>query len=202
MLIVRRLAIAFLVSFVLVASILLRLSFLSDKKADRSIILIATKFGTETTTHADFVDKLIWNTKLHQKATLKIFLGSYVLLLGHKGFLVSTPPNYYIFIDMYYYYSLNQNEKEALIAHEFGHIVYEYNLIDKLQLKILYKFDPLSKRRNEILTKYQIRADGFSAENTSPATVISLLNKIYLINSEDPDYKMRIKSLNKLKQGS
>ncbi|MEK7121847.1 MAG: hypothetical protein AAB857_04030 [Patescibacteria group bacterium] len=201
MLMVRRLAIAFLVLFVLVASILLRLSFLSDEETDRGIILVATNFGTETTTHADFVDKLIWNTKLHQKATLKIFLGSYVLLMGRKGFLVKAPPNYYIFIDMYFYYSLNQNEKEALIAHEFGHIVYEYNLIDKLQFKILYKFDPLGKRRNEILTKYQIRADGFSAENTSPAAVISLLNKLYLIDSEDPDHKMRIKSLNRLKQG-
>lgn len=204
MLTLKRLIGALLFSCAL-ALILSGLFFLSErskeKESNREIILVATNLGTETITHADFVNKLIRNTKLHQKTTVRIFLGPYISLLGFGGLLISDPPNYYIFIDIHVYFLLNQNEIEALIAHEIGHMFYERDFVDKLQLDILYKLNIFSRRRNEILTKYQVRADRFSTENTSSAIMLSLLNKLYLTNKESSDYKIRIESLNKLKQG-
>lgn len=200
MLTVKHMKAAFLVSCTLIL-ILLGLFSLSEETENNKMALIATDFGAETITHANFVNKLIRDTKLHQGAMIKIFLGQYYWLTGHEGFLTVVPPNYYVFIDMYFYYSLNQSEREALIAHELGHAIYEIDFTDKLQFKILHKLDIFKEWRNEILTKNQMRADLFSAKKTSPTAMISLLNKLYITNKESPDYKMRLENLNKLEQG-
>lgn len=173
-----------------------------EKSENNYITLTAIDFGMETTIHKDFVNKLIQNTKLNQKAIIRVFLGPYVSLFGNKGLLIQTPPDYYIFIDTNCYHSLNQSEREALIAHELGHAVYKINFVDKLQLRIMDKLNTFDGQYNDIFTKDQIRADRFSAEKTSPGAMMSLLDKLYSTDKYNQDYKMRIRSLGgELKQG-
>lgn len=200
---IRRLSIAVFVSCILALTLLFS-SSLSEEGSNKKLVLLSTSFGTETIAHKNFTDKLLRNPKLNRNSTLKIFLGPYDSLMGLKGFIRTISPNYYIFIDAYFYYSITPEEKRALIAHEFGHAIYKYSFIDKLQLKILYEInyiDYFADWRSDIITKYQIRADEFSAENTSPEVTISFLNKLYNMRTENHDYKMRIENLNKLKQG-
>jgi hypothetical protein len=201
MLATRRLLLIILVAWTLIF-IFSKSPSLREKRENNYITIAAIDLGTETTAHKDFINKLTQNTELSQRATIRVFLGPYALLFGNKGILIQTPPNYYVFIDTNFYRSLNQNEKEALIAHELGHAVYKINFMDKLRLRILNKLKVLNSQYNEFFTKDQIRADQFSAEKTSPGAMISLLNKLYLTDKYNRDYRMRIRSLGgELKQG-
>src|SRR3989344_7123207 len=78
---------------------------------NRTIILFGTSFGIETVAHTKFISKLKQDIKLNQNIRVRIFLEP-ELLLG-EGLLVSMPPDYYIFIDLSFYLSLNQSEREA-----------------------------------------------------------------------------------------
>ncbi|HEY4474750.1 MAG TPA: hypothetical protein VJC06_02405 [Candidatus Paceibacterota bacterium] len=202
MFLIRRLTIAFLASCALTLILSGLFSLFEDEKEaydNRGIISFATNFGTEIYAHAEFINKLVLNKKINPKTKVRIFLDPY-LIVG-RGILISDPPNYYVFLDMSFYLSLNQDERKALVAHEIGHMVYEYSFLDKFEIRILYELGIFNKQRNEIITKYQVLADRFSAENSSPEAMISLLNKLYVTRIDNSDYKTRLESLKKPKQG-
>ena len=134
---------------------------------------------------------LSWSEEKENKKIILVSTSLGVETVAHKNFINKLLQGT----------QLDQDEKKALIAHELGHAVYEFNFIENLQIVTLHELGILKKLHNQILTKYQIKADKFSAENTSPAIMVSLLNKLYVTNKKSPGYKIRLENLNRLKQG-
>jgi len=176
---------------------------LHNRHDKRQLITAVIGVGVENITHADFINRIIKNTNFKSRDRVRIFLGPYQPLLGLDGFILNDSLDYYILIDWGFYFSLEEGEKEALIAHELGHKIYRPSLIENIQLDIIHElrgYIDLKTRHNQITTKYQTKADTFAAEKTSPEKVISVLNKIRMDKS-GYDYKMRLKNLQKIQQG-
>ena len=176
---------------------------LHNRQDKQPLISAVISVGVENITHTNFINRIIKNTNFESKDRVRIFLGPYQSILGLDGFILNDSLDYYILIDWGFYFSLEEGEKEALIAHELGHKIYRPSLIENIQLDIIHElrgYIDLKTRHNQITTKYQTKADTFAAEKTSPEKVISVLNKIR-IDRSGYDYKTRMESLNKLKQG-
>ena len=175
-----------------------------ESHESRKFILAATSLGVETIAHTDFVKGCLRETGLEGQAKVRIFLGTYKDILGSVGQLESLPPDYYIFLDMYFYYTLDQGEKEALIAHEIGHAIYVPDSQEQFQLKLEHKLrrQGLFKEwYDQISTKYQMKADEFSTRRTSIKSMTNLLDKLYREGERSLDYQLRVKNLKQLKQG-
>ncbi len=176
---------------------------LKNNRDTKQMISAVISVGVENTTHANFINRIVIGTNFEPKNKVAVFLGPYELLLGLDGFMLNDSNEYYVFIDWGFYLSLEQSEREALIAHELGHKIYRPSLIENIQLDIIHGlrgYVDLETKHSQITTKYQVKADTFAAKKTSPEKVISLLNKIR-IDRNGYDYKTRIENLNKLKQG-
>lgn len=197
----------------LLVTVVVVLYFLISSHNDRGAIPALISVGVENTSHDNFVKKIIKDANFKRTTRVTIFLGPYEKLVGIDGFLLHEYEDYYIFIDWGFYFSLEQGEREALIAHELGHIIYRPNLAEQLQLdttdqlrrysyfrKLFSKNSSFRDRYDQIKTRYQVRADYFAAKKTSPEKVISLLNRLFT-NRDGNDYQTRIENLNKMKQG-
>ncbi|MBI2068606.1 MAG: hypothetical protein HYT67_00660 [Candidatus Yanofskybacteria bacterium] len=186
------------------AAVFSELNNLLERQENRKIIYEAKNFGVETTTHSIFVKRSVRNTILAKTARIVIFLGPYKSIFGSDGRLKSDPPNYFVFLDMHFYHQLEPDEQEALIAHELGHAIYKPDPQEQAQLKLEYRFrrQGLFKEwHDQISTKYQMKADGFSVEKTSIRSVRKLLRKLYEKDKEPLDYWLRVKNLNTIEQG-
>ena len=196
----RRISVAVFLSFFLAILMITWPHLNQNKKVEISKLI---DIGVENKSHSAFIEKVSQDKKFKQRnAKIRVFVGPYLQVLGFDGCLKSIHSNYYVLLDWHFYNSLDQGEKEALIAHELGHIVYVPNIVEALVLEVEHPFKnwPFFKnQREQISTKYQILADTFSARETSPEKMISLLNKLYPHDKNSLDYKKRMRSLENLR---
>ncbi len=172
-----------------------------EERETEKIISAAAALGAEIFTQDDFIKEALYNTGLTKETKVKIFVGPYDKVLGGVGFFVANPQSYYIFLDIYFYNSLSKEEKEALIAHELGHIFFRPTPQEQIRLDIEHRLRRMgfsSEWRNKVLTKYQIKADGFGAKKTSVKSIEKLLEKVYKEHPESLDYRLRTKNLQNL----
>lgn len=99
---------------------------------------------------------------------IKIFIGPYASTIVGLGSLVKYKGIIYVFIDMDFYQGLVEEERDALIGHEMGHVIYE---------------------KEDIIS--QVNADQFVAKYVRKEAVISLLDKLFP-DKTDREYLQRI----------
>ena len=75
----------------------------------------------------------------------------------------SLEPYFYILLDEEFLNSLTPKERDALVAHEAGHILFRYSRDDS----------------RKATTDVQVQADMFAIQYVDPKDLISLLDKIY-----------------------
>lgn len=110
---------------------------------------------------------------------IKVFLGPYFKYYGIVGMLIDDyRPKYTILFDIEFYNKLTPQEREAIVAHEAGHILFKYPENHSLETTI----------------ETQVLADRLAARYVNPDYVISALNKLYA------DYLTRKERLEQLKQ--
>ncbi|MBI2064254.1 MAG: hypothetical protein HYT66_00915 [Candidatus Yanofskybacteria bacterium] len=111
---------------------------------------------------------------------IKVLVGPYFRYMGIIGLLYDEfRPTYFILIDEEFYDELVWEEKEALVTHESGHILYRY---------------PRENSRAAI-TELQVLADEFGAKFVHPKYLASLLKKV------NSDYFIRVKHLERAARG-
>ena len=199
-------------SLLFVVATLIELSSWLDRLEMRELISLTTNQGAEIKTHTDFVNTITKDPRIAPAIKVKVFIGTYSQMLEAVGTLLPDPPDYYIMVD--YLAPFDQSEMQVLIAHELGHTIYGPDFIEKWQIKTLNQFIRrphlnarypfFNTRKNQILTKYQVKADTFAVEKTSLERMLAFLNKLYTIeeNRNNADYKMRLENLEKLQRQS
>ena len=111
---------------------------------------------------------------------IKVLVGPYFRYFGFIGYLYDEfSPTYFILVDEDFYNELTPEEREALAAHESGHILHRY---------------PRDGSRAAV-TEFQVLTDEFGAKFVHPDHLKSLLKKA------NSDYFIRVSHLDKLAQG-
>lgn len=186
---------------------LVRLELKDEQKTNGVIIELGTTMGKQNKEYEDFISKILENVDNKKLKNVKVFVGPYrELMRFYGGILAHDPYNYYIFIDDGFFIK-SQPQVGALLAHELGHIESTPSILEKIELRLWLNLPwrHLYERRNsEISIKYQMEADTFGAENTSPDMIIDLLNQIFPTPKEknDKEYQIRIANLEDLKRGN
>ncbi len=122
-----------------------------------------------------------------ENADVKLLLGPYENIFGPARSLNNLPHDYFILIDNDFYQMLSPSEKNALMGHEMGHILYAPKVH-------VYDLDR---------TGLEICADFFAIKYAGVDAVLSLLEKLYSIPQDDrdqPDYKIRKAALEEFKR--
>ncbi|MEK7138944.1 MAG: hypothetical protein AAB799_02070 [Patescibacteria group bacterium] len=119
--------------------------------------------GKETQEFNDLITRIKRDIG-QEKIEIKVFIGPYFKYAGILGRLIDDyHPRYVILFDIELYNKLTRPEREALVAHEAGHILFKYPKDHSL----------------EVATEVQVLADKFAAKYVSPDHIISPLNKLY-----------------------
>lgn len=123
----------------------------------------AADIGTETHKHDDLINKIKRDNGI-ENLDIKIFIGPYFKIMESiASLLKSTPKLYLVIIDADFYSKLTTEEKEAVIAHEIGHVFFSYSPDAGLE-EIAY---------------YQMMADTFAMRYVRPEVFSKTLDKIY-----------------------
>mgnify|MGYP001598125691 CR=1 FL=1 len=95
---------------------------------------------------------------------IKVIVGPYLHYLGIVGLLYDEfAPTYFILFDEDFYKELTPEEREAMVAHESGHILHKHP----------------HNRSRAALTELQVLADNFGAKFVHPKHLIGVLDKAY-----------------------
>lgn len=117
---------------------------------------------------------------LKKEAPVKVLLGPYFMSSGIVGMLYRPPlrpERFLVLIDEPFFKEITDEEKEALVAHEVGHLA---------------SFGPLVFPDRRAITANQIIADRVAANYVRPQALIKLLDRLYY------DYRMRRDALERI----
>lgn len=141
--------------------------------------------GMTSDEHAELVSKIKKDLKL-EDVQVKVLIGSYNEKVTSTGRLLNDLPNgYYVLIDRGFYEGLIPTERDALIAHEMGHIQYTIKVH-------VYDLEA---------SAVQVSADIFAIKYVGIDAVLSFLDKTCTEDDRDNiDCKLRTAVLKYIKQ--